>query len=82
MDPRTTVRELVEAKILSRTTTASVADDQSLLDSGLIDSMGVFELVTALEEACGVSIPDEELLPENFDSIDSIVALVERKREG
>ena len=79
MDPRPTVRQLVEATILARADTATVADDDPLLDSGLIDSMGVFELISRLETTCGVSIGDDEVVPENFGSINAIVALVERK---
>ena len=79
MDARPKVRQLVERAVLSRTDTASVADDDLLLDSGLIDSMGVFELVSALEEECGVTIGDDEIVPENFSSINAIVAMVERK---
>lgn len=79
MDAKATVREIVETTVLPRTDVASVADDHPLLDSGLIDSLGIFELVTHLEEACGVTIEDEELVPENFGSIDAIAALVGQK---
>lgn len=82
MDVRSKVRELIETTVLSRTNTASVSDDHALLDSGLIDSMGIFELVSALEQACGVTIDDDELVPENFNSINDIAALVEQKSRG
>lgn len=51
----------------------------SFLDSGLIDSTGVLELVAHLEEAYGVKVQDEELIPDNLDSIDAIVAYLARK---
>lgn len=79
MDAKPIVRELVRTTILSRTETTSVSDDHALLDTGLIDSMGIFELVSQLEQACGVSIDDDELVPENFNSINDIAALVEQK---
>jgi acyl carrier protein len=60
---------------------AEIAADTSLLDSGLLDSAGLFELVSFLEERFGITIEDEELLPENFDTIDEIVALVGPKIE-
>ena len=44
-------------------------DEQSLLDSGIIDSVGVMELVSYLESEHGLQIQDEELMPENLDSI-------------
>ena len=79
MDAKPIVRRLVETTILPRTDATSVTDDHPLLDTGLLDSLGIFELVTHLEQACGVTIDDEELVPENFGSIDHIAALVERK---
>jgi acyl carrier protein len=52
----------------------------SLIDSGIIDSTGVLELVGFLEERYSIRITDEELVPENLDSIDHIVGFVSRKR--
>ena len=56
-----------------------IAEDQSLLDSGIIDSTGVLELVNFLEGDFGVSVNDEELVPDNLDSINSITAFVQTK---
>jgi acyl carrier protein len=52
---------------------------KSLIDSGVIDSTGVLELVGFLEEKYAIRINDDELVPENLDSIDSIVEFVGRK---
>lgn len=82
MDSKQVVRDLVERAILARTDTRSVSDDHPLLDTGLIDSMGIFDLVAQLEQECGVSIEDDELVPENFNSINDIAALVEQKRRA
>ena len=54
-------------------------DDTSLLDEGIIDSTGILELVSFLEEEFGISVEDEEILPENLDSIKNVVAYLERK---
>ena len=54
----------------------------SLIEAGLIDSTGVLELVGYLEEQFGIRITNEELLPENLDSIENIVGFVERKRRS
>lgn len=80
MESKPIVRQLVESAILPRTDTGSVTDDHPLLDTGLIDSMGILELVSQLEHACGVDIDDAELVPENFNSINSIAALVDQKQ--
>ena len=55
------------------------SDDASLLEQGLIDSTGVLELVAFLEEQFGIAVEDEELVPENLDSIDNLMLFIERK---
>ena len=55
-------------------------DSESLLESGVLDSVAMVDLVTHLEAEYGVTVGDAEATPENFDSVDSIVAFVESKR--
>ncbi len=57
------------------------ADDQSFLESGIIDSTGLLELVAFVEEQYGISVADRELVPENLDSLRNISQYVARKRE-
>ena len=59
--------------------TKGLTDDDSLLDKGVVDSTGFIELVTHLEEAFGIRVLDEEMLPENLDSIANLDAYVTRK---
>lgn len=54
-------------------------DDTSFLDEGIIDSTGILELVSFLEEEFSISVEDEELIPEYLDSIMNVVAYLERK---
>ncbi len=56
-------------------------EDTSFLDEGIIDSTGVLELVTYLEEEFEIEVEDEELIPENLDSISNIAVYLERKSE-
>ena len=56
-----------------------LTNDASLLEKGIIDSTGVLELVAYLEKTFGIKIENDELLPENLDSIDAIVGFIERK---
>ncbi|MGQ0721256.1 MAG: acyl carrier protein [Candidatus Eiseniibacteriota bacterium] len=55
-------------------------DDTSFLDAGIIDSTGVLELVSFLEATYGISVRDEELIPENLDSLANIEAYLARKK--
>jgi acyl carrier protein len=58
----------------------ALRDTDMLLERGLIDSTGVLELVDFLESEFKVSVADEELIPDNFQSIERIALYVERKR--
>jgi len=58
----------------------ALQDSDSLLQNGLIDSMGILEVVEFLESAFDLQFSDDELLPENFDSILRLTAFVEEKR--
>jgi len=57
-----------------------LADGDSFLEMGIIDSTGVLELVDFLEREHGVQVADEELVPENLDSIRNLVTFLERKQ--
>jgi acyl carrier protein len=56
------------------------ADDDSMLDKQIIDSTGVLELVAFLEEQFQIHISDEEMVPENLDSVSRICDFLNRKR--
>jgi acyl carrier protein len=58
------------------------ADDQSFLETGIIDSTGLLELVSFVEQKYGISIGDRELVPENLDSLRNISQFVARKLEA
>ena len=59
-----------------------LSDDVSFLEKGLIDSTGVLELVAFIEENYGISVADEELVPDNFDSITNLSNYISRKTDG
>lgn len=74
------IREFLVANYFLGDNPSGLRGDASLIEAGLIDSTGVLELVGFLEERFDVRIMDDELLPENLDSIDNIVAFVNRKQ--
>jgi len=57
------------------------SDDDSLLDTGIIDSTGVLELIAFLELSYCIVIDDDELVPENLDSVSRVASFIERKRQ-
>lgn len=52
----------------------------SLLERGLLDSLAILKTVTFVEEQFGITIPDDQVLPEHFESVKAIADLVERQR--
>lgn len=54
------------------------ARDASFMETGLIDSTGILELVTHLEATYGITVADDQLVPENLDSVANIAAFVAR----
>ena len=54
-------------------------DEASFLEEGLIDSTGILELVNFLEEEFEIAVDDEELVPENLDSVNNVVAYLGKK---
>ncbi len=74
------VRRFITRDLKWEGRTEDLTDDLALLDSRILDSLGLFKLVSFLEGEYGIDIDDEELVPDNFGSIGSIAALVNAKR--
>jgi len=55
----------------------SLADDESFLEAGIVDSLGVMELVFFVEETYNIQVPDDEIVPENFDNLNNLVGYIE-----
>lgn len=60
----------------------NVGDEQPLLGGGLIDSLGILDVVSFLESEFNIAVADEELLPENFGSVRSLALFVQQKTNG
>jgi acyl carrier protein len=58
----------------------TIADDTSFMEDHILDSTGFIELITFIEETFALTVDDEEMLPENFDSLANIEGYVARKR--
>jgi acyl carrier protein len=74
------IRNFIAENFLFGDTGGDLGDGDSLLDNGVIDSTGVLELVSYIEKNCGIRVEDEELLPENLDSIANVCAYILRKQ--
>lgn len=74
------IHEFIRDNFLFREDRESIADTESLLEAGLIDSTGILELVAFLEADFGLDVADADIVPENLDSIERIAAFVATKR--
>lgn len=80
MDVKGQVRNYIIENFLFGDAEPLESDSMSLLDGGIIDSVGVMELVAFLEQDFELTIADEDLIPENLDSVDNLVAFIGRCR--
>ncbi len=55
-------------------------NDDSFMETGIIDSTGILELVRFLESTYGIKVADEELIPDNLDSINKIITFIQSKK--
>ena len=60
----------------------SLDPDEDLLEHGLLDSMGIIKLIVYIEETFGIKIEDDEIIPENFQSLNLMVKFVEQKMQN
>lgn len=78
---RTEVRQFIESNFIFNKK-KTLGDDESLIDSGVIDSTGVLELIAFLEQKFQVKFEDSELVAENFDSVNKIIKFIAKKSPG
>jgi acyl carrier protein len=74
------IRDFIIENFLFGESDNGLQDTDSLLDKGIIDSTGVLELVSHLEETYEIQVEDEELIPENLDSIAAVTNYIQRKQ--
>jgi acyl carrier protein len=81
MDIRQSIRTYILENLLFTDDEAALVDSSSFLATGLIDSTGVLEITHFLEDTFSISVQDKDMLPENLDSVDNLVAFVKRKQD-
>lgn len=77
MDRKTALTEYIKDEIM-RNRNARLDPDQDLLNSGILDSLSILQLRGFIEEKFGIQVPDEDVVFENFSSINSLVDYLER----
>ena len=77
-----TLHRIIVEQFLYGDTSTPLGVDDSFLDKGLIDSTGVLLLVACLEEEFGIEVDDQEIVPDNFDSVAKLTRYVEQKQRN
>jgi len=80
MSPITNVKQFIIDEFLPDTRSADLDDDLDLIDTGVIDSLGVLKLVAAIEGTYQLSLEPELLQPENYRSVRAIEALIRHQQ--
>jgi acyl carrier protein len=80
MSVSTELTTFIENEITPGRELGPVAPEDDLLAAGIIDSLGVAQLLSFLQERFGVAVGEDELVPANFNSVRSIEELIARKR--
>jgi acyl carrier protein len=80
MDTRTRIIDYIQSNLAGGAHGGEIGPQTPLLDEGILDSMGLMQLRMFIEDTLGVRVPDEEVMPDNFQDVASIEAMVERLR--
>jgi acyl carrier protein len=79
---RDQVRAFILETYLFTADTKALGLDDSLLGRGIVDSTGMLEIIFFIEEQLGVKVRDEEMIPDNLDSVNRIATFVESRRKA
>ncbi len=77
-----TLKSFIEENLVRDKSSGPVAADESLLQRGVLDSLGLMNLISFIEEKAGVRIADDDVMLENFETINAIMATIDRARSG
>jgi acyl carrier protein len=79
MDTKNVIKTFIINNFLKGDKSIILRDESSFLEEGVIDSVGILELVAYIEEKYGFHVEDDELVPENLDSIEKLEAYINTK---
>jgi acyl carrier protein len=78
----TVINDYISREIIQDAKQLPLANDASLMDSGILDSLSLLRLVVFLEERFGITVGDADLLPDNFASVNAICAYLRAREPG
>jgi acyl carrier protein len=82
MHTETKVREFVLKNYLFTSEQSALKSEDSFMKSGIMDSTGILEMIMFLHDEFGVDVMDDEMVPENLDSVNNVVAFLGKKLQA
>ena len=79
MQHESKVREFVLKNYLFTNEQAALKSEDSFMKNGIMDSTGILEMIMFLHDEFGVDVMDDEMVPENLDSVNNVVAFLDKK---
>ncbi len=79
MDIKDQIRRYIARNLLFSDNGFKYDDDASFLEEGIVDSLGIMDLISFIEETFGLMVKDEDLTPDNFDSVNKLADYVQRR---
>jgi acyl carrier protein len=79
LDTREKVRNFIIENFMFGSENASLNDEDPFIDEGIIDSTGFLEVIGYIQDEFNFEVADKELIPDNFDSVNKLVAYIDRK---
>ena len=82
MQQRQQIKQYIIKNFLFSNDESAIGDQDSLVRGGILDSTGIYELIMYIEEEFKFTITPEEMIPDNFDTLEAMDAFIDRKRAG
>jgi len=79
VDIKAQIRQYIARNLLFSDNGFKYGDDASFLEEGIVDSLGIMDLVCFIEETFGLTVTDEDLTPDNFDSVNKLANYIQHR---
>jgi len=79
MEFKNVIKQFIIDEIIDDGNSTEIIDDESLIDNGILDSIAMLKILDFIEEKFSVKVSDDELMPENFETLESMSSLIKEK---
>lgn len=82
MDTKIKIRDFITDTFLKTKSSTNLSDDLSLVESGIIDSLGILKVLSFIEATFGFKVSEQDVVPEYFENVNALAAYVDQHRQG